>query len=124
MKINNLTENDLQIKDELIVLNDEYINAYIELWSDPSDRFSLEFKDGDTVDLYANYYPENDSLEAIYVHKNSDGGVIAEKKIDNLTDSEKDLILRLMKNEGLDECIEQMREEHEIQEPQTGMVMQ
>jgi len=113
------TEENIKIDKEFLI-EDDYINAYIETWFDVDKRFGLNTEDTDEyVNLYANYYPEDGRLDVFYIHRGPDAEFIAEKPVEDISAEEKDLILRLMKKEGLDEVIAEMAEEQE-----SGMTMQ
>jgi len=106
-------------EDGLIIEGDQ-INAYIGAYFDVDKRFCLETEGTDEyVNLYADYYPTTEKLDGFYIHHGADGGEIAEKPVSDLTDDERDVILRLMKDAGLDEFVAEMDENQE-----TGMTMQ
>jgi len=114
-----LTAEHLQIIDELIA-EDDHVNAYIETWLNTSEHFGIDTEDtSETVNLYADYYPEDGRLSVYYIHRGSHGEVISQTTLDDLTKVESGLILRLMKDERMDELIAEMNEK-----PQTGMSMQ
>jgi len=114
-----MTNDNISIDSELIIIGN-HINAYIEIWFDVDERFGLNTEDTDEyVNLYADYYPEDGRLDVTYIHRAEDAELIAEKLVEDITESEKELILNLMKTEGLDELIAEMNEEQN-----SGMNMQ
>ena len=114
-----MTAENLEISEELVI-DADHINAYIGAWFDVDKRFRLETEGTDEyVNLYANYYPADERLDVFYIHHGSDGGEIAEKPVSDLTDDERDVILQLMKDAGLDELVAQMDEDQDA-----GMTMQ
>ena len=114
-----MTKDNIAVDSELII-EDDHVNAYISIWFDADKRFGLETADTDEyINLYADYYPADGRLDVYYIHRGADGEEIATKSFDDLTAGEKDLIIQLMKNEGMDELIADMSEEQE-----SGMSMQ
>jgi len=106
--------------DDGLMIEGDHINAYIGAYFDVDKRFRLETEGTDEyVNLYANFFPADGRLDVFYVHHGSDGGEIAEKPVSDLTDDERDVILQLMKDAGLDELVAQMDEDQDA-----GMTMQ
>ncbi len=97
-----------------LMIDEDHINAYIGAWFDVDKRFHLETQGTDEyVNLYADYYPADGRLDVYYIHHGSDGGEIATKPVGDLTDDERDVILQLMKDTGLDDLIAEMNEEQD-----------
>jgi hypothetical protein len=105
-----LTENDIRISDGLII-DEDRINAYIEQWSDLDKWLGIQMRETeDYVNIYADYYPETARLEVYYCIHRTDG-TDSDKTIVPLADSEKELILRLMREQGLDDCVREMKQD-------------
>lgn len=68
-----LTRDDIAIDRELIVEKNG-ITAYIETWFDVDEKFGISTADDDdmTVNFYALYHPEQDTLRCYYIIRNSD----------------------------------------------------
>lgn len=103
-----LTADNIRIGPELF-FEDDYINAYVETWFDVDLRFGLNTSDTeDYVNVYANYYPTEDRLVVIYIIIRNDGSNDGEIEVKDLSDCERNLIIRLMnekckeENDGLD----------------------
>jgi hypothetical protein len=116
-----MTADNLEIDaDDGLMIEGDHINAYIGAYFDADKRFRIETEGTDEyVNLYANYFPADERLDVFYIHHGSDGGEIAEKPVSDLTDDERDVILQLMKDAGLDELVEQMDKDQDV-----GMTMQ
>jgi len=116
-----MTADNLEINaNDGLIIDGEKINAYIGAYLDVDKRFHLETDGTDEyVNLYADYYPADGRLDVFYIHHGSDGGEIATKTVDDLTDDERDVILQLMKDAGLDERVTEMNEDQD-----SGMTMQ
>ena len=115
-----MTKDSLAIDSELLI-EEDHINAYLAVWFDTDKRFNLHTKGTDEyVTLCADYYPADERLEVYYIHHAPDGSYIDIKDVDNLSDNERKLILQLMKDEGLDDCIMEMNEK---QSPNISMEM-
>ena len=105
--------------DEDLVIDGNHVNAYIAAWFDVDNRFGAETYDtGDTVNLYADYYPDGNRLDAYYIIQHADGADSDPVPVD-LADSEREAILTSMKEAGLDDCVAEMSEE-----PESGVTMQ
>jgi hypothetical protein len=114
-----MTEDNISIDSELII-EDDHINAYVAIWFDADKRLGLNTEGTDEyVNLYADYYPENGRLDVFYIHRRPDAELIAQNPVEDITAGEKELIIRLMKDEGMDELIAEMKNE-----PESGMSMQ
>jgi hypothetical protein len=102
------------------LIEGDHISAYIGAWFNVDKRFRLETEGTDEyVNLYADFFPADNRLDVFYIHHGSDGGEIATKTVDDLTDDEKEVILALMKEAGLDELVAEMNEDQGA-----GMTMQ
>lgn len=113
-----MTRDNLFVDSELIII-DDHINAYLGAWFDVDKRFKTEtYGTDEYINLYADYYPADVRLDVFFVHHGSDGGEIVTKPVDDLTDSEREVILQLMKEIGLDNLVAEMSEEQD-----SGMVM-
>ena len=103
-----LTAEKICIGDD-IFFEDDYLNAYIETWFDVDLRFGIKTEDTpDWVNVYGNYYPDEDRLVVIYIIIHDDGRNDEDFEVEDLADSERELIIRLMdekckeENDGLD----------------------
>ena len=91
-----LTADRIRVDEELF-FEDDHINAYLETWFDVDLRFGLETEDTDDyVNLYADYYPESDKLVVTYIIVHFDGKDDEDFQVEDLADSERELIIRLM----------------------------
>ena len=113
-----ITEDNIVIDRELMI-EDDYVNAYVAAWFDVDIRFATEtYNTDDYINVYANYYPETEKLEGGYTLIKADGSC-GDFTVFELADCEKEVILAKMKEAGLDECIALMNEG-----PDTNIVMQ
>ncbi|MDD4494428.1 MAG: hypothetical protein PHV32_08805 [Eubacteriales bacterium] len=105
-----MTAENLEIdSNDGLMIEEDHVNAYIGAYFDVDKRFRIETEGTDEyVNLYADYYPTDGRLDVYYIHHGSDGGEIATKSVDDLTDDERDVILQLMKNAGLDDLVAEM----------------
>lgn len=99
--------NGIQIKDELLI-DDDHINAYVETWFDVPKRFGVELGENDSLDLYAEYFPKEDVFYAFCVIKYADGRDEGHREITDLTDAERDAIMKAMEKSGLGDCVAEM----------------
>lgn len=114
-----MTRDNLEVDSDLIII-DDHINAYLAAWFDVDKRFKTEtYGTDEYINLYADYYPADNRLDVFYVHHGSDGGEIATKPVDDLADSEREIILQLMKEAGMDDLIAEMNQAQDA-----GMTMQ
>jgi hypothetical protein len=93
-----MVEGHIKIGDDLM-FDDEggYINAYVETWFDVDARFGTKtFGKDDYINVYANYFPESGTLTVSYVIKYGKGNDSDEVFVNDLTQEERDCILRLM----------------------------
>ena len=104
---------NIAIDNELII-HENHINAYVGVWFDVDKRLGIKTHDTDDyIDLYADYYPAEDRLEASYTVVHGNGSYTNQIPVE-LTDSEKEAILTEMKKVGLDECIVEMSEDQDV----------
>ena len=103
-----LTADNIRIDPELFFESD-YVNAYICTWFDVDLRFNLNTKDtNDFVNVYADYYPNEDRLVVTYIIVRNDISNDEDFEVKDLADSERELIISLMneqckkENDGLD----------------------
>jgi hypothetical protein len=98
-----ITKDNIEIDRELLI-EEGYINAYIAAWFDVDERFGTKTADTDDyVNVYANYYPENEELEVGYTLIRADGANCDFVAVE-LADSERTAILEKLRDAGLDEC--------------------
>ena len=112
-------ENGIRIMDELIV-EDDHINAYVETWFDVNERFGLSLDGDDSLDLYADYYPADGRLDVNYIIKYADDNRVS-AKVTEITDAERDAIMKCMRENGLDECISEMEQQDNSEEMEMSM---
>ncbi|HBT64807.1 MAG TPA: hypothetical protein DEB10_09140 [Ruminococcaceae bacterium] len=105
-----ITAENLEIdNDDGLMIEKDHINAYIGAYFNAVKRFNLKIESKDDyLSLYADFYPTDGRLDVYYIHHGSDGGEIATKPVDDLTDDEKEAILQLMKDAGLDDLVAEM----------------
>jgi len=108
------TERYLMNADNIIVgpeifFEEDHLNGYIETWFDVDLRFNLSTADTpDYVNVYADYYPDDDRLVVTYIIIHNDGEGDEDFEVKDLADSERELIIRLMneqckkENDGLE----------------------
>lgn len=97
--------------DRELIIEDNHINAYVAVWFDVDERLGLNTDGTDEfVNIYADYYPDEKKLDVFYVHHGPDGETINECPIPDLTTGEREHIIYLMKNEGMDKLIAEMDE--------------
>jgi len=118
---NELRQKELMTTENIVIddliINSDHVNAYIGAWFDVDRRFDTNtYGTSEYINLYANYYPADGSLKIFFVHHDADGGEIATRDIDDLTDSEKAAILELMQKAGLDQCVSDMASDIEADE--------
>jgi hypothetical protein len=100
--------------DPELMIEDGYINAYIGTWFDVDERFGTHtYGTDDYVNFYADYYPGDERLEAYYVLHHADGSDSDPVPVE-LADSEKNIILEQMREQGLDECVRELEQDAEI----------
>jgi hypothetical protein len=115
-----MTAENLDIDDELII-DEDHVNAYLGMWFDADKRFGLQTEGTDAyINLYADYYPENGSLNVYYILHDSDGAGREPVPVSDLTDFERETILRLMRDAGLEERVTEMQDSPD---EDTGMTM-
>ena len=92
-----------------IFIEEDHLNGYIETYFDVDRRFGLETVDTmNYVNLYADYYPDDDRLVVTYIIVHNDGENDEDYEVQDLANSERELIIRLMnkkceeENDGLD----------------------
>jgi len=102
-----MTAENILIDDDLF-FEDDHINAYIAAWFDVDLRFNLQTRDTpDYINVYADYYPDEDYLTVIYIIIHNDGRNDEDFEVQDLADSEREVIIRLMnekckeENDGL-----------------------
>lgn len=106
-----ITANDLRIRDELII-EDDHVNAYLEVWFDLRDRFDLPAMGAeDSVNLYADYYPQGERLDVYCIIKRGNGSNSESIPLNNISDGEQQVVLQLMRDAGLDVCVAKMNAE-------------
>ena len=109
-----LEENDLGIGPDDMLIDDSWntISTYLETWFDVDKRFGTSTRDSDDyINLYAIYKPRTRKLEVIYFIHYADGNVSKEIEVKDLDFSEKEAMLSVMRREGLDELIQEMKSE-------------
>jgi hypothetical protein len=108
-----LTADEITIDPELMIEYD-HINASIGTWFDVDEKFGTQTHGTDDwVNFYADYYPTDGRLEACYILNHADGSDSDPVPVE-LADSERDIILEMMREQGLDECILEMQQEEVI----------
>ena len=106
-----ITEDNISIDSELII-EDDRITAHLETWFDEAKRFNIIKTDKkETIGLCADYFPKDGRLDVYYFHKDADGEMIADETVGDISNSERNAILKIMKEAGLDECIAVMNED-------------
>ena len=100
---------NIRIDPELLI-EDGYINAYVETWFDVDARFGTETADtADWINLYADYYPADGRLEAYCTLCRQEGE--DESFPVALTEDETQAILDQMRATGLDDLVQEMNAE-------------
>ena len=106
--VQEMTANDIRIRDELLI-EDDHVNAYLEVWFDIGKRFGLPaLSEDDSVNLYADYYSMNDRLDVCCIIKYADGTDSEPIPLKNMTGSEKEMILEHMREAGLEDCLAEL----------------
>ena len=126
-KENNKTVNEQMTVDNLrlaekdgLTIESNYISCCFKARFDVDKRFGIEKRHAsDYVNLFSDYYPLDERLEMFYEIQNAKGVVIDQIMVEDLLSSEKETILSLMKQDGLEECIAKMNEK-----PDTGINLQ
>ena len=91
-----LTADNIRVGHE-IFFEEDHLNAYVETWFDVDRRFNLSTEDtSDYVNVYADYYPDDDRLVVTYIIIHGDGSGNEDFEVQDLADSERELIIRLM----------------------------
>ena len=79
--------------------------------ADPSHRFGIQTAGTDAyMNLYADYFPADGKLGVYDLFHDSDGTQSEPVPVNNLTDTESEIILPLMLDAGPEECITEMRD--------------
>jgi hypothetical protein len=113
-----LTADDITVDPELM-MEDDHINAAIGTWFDVDEKFGTHTHGTDDwVNFYADYYPVDGRLEAFFIIDHADSSDSEPVPVE-LSDSERDIILAKMREQGLDERVREMEQDAEI--TMTGM---
>ena len=106
--VQEMTADDIRIRDELLI-EDDHVNAYLEVWFDIGKRFGLPtLGEDDSVNLYADYYSMNERLDVCCIIKYADGTDSETIPLKNMTGSEKEMILEHMREAGLEDCLAEL----------------
>ena len=106
--------------DDGLFADGDRVTAYLDTYFDVDKRFGLQTEGTNAyVDLCANYYPEDDSLSVYYILHDTDGTEREPFPVDDLTGTEQETILQLMKDAGLDDLVAGMNEDQD-----SGITMQ
>jgi hypothetical protein len=105
-----MTAENLDI-DGVLCIEGDHVNAYLGVWFNADKRFGLQTEGKDSyINLYADYYPEDGSLSVYYILHDTDGTEREPVSATGLTDFERETILKLMRDAGLEECITEMQD--------------
>jgi len=103
-----LNKDNIRINDELIII-DDHVNAAIETWFDVDERLgTATYGTADYINLYADYYPEHDRLDAYYTIHYRDGSDGRNTPV-ALLDGEAECVKKLMEKAGLSDCIKELQ---------------
>ena len=119
-----ITADNLEINGLHMVDECGFINAHFQQSFDEDSRFGTELYGTDGyMNLYAEYYPEDDRLDVFYIIYHNDGTDDGSPEeavyVEDISDNERETILQLMRDAGLDECIAEMNEDQDA-----GMTLQ
>jgi hypothetical protein len=104
-----MTKENIRVDSDLIEA-DGCINGYIEPWFNVEEYFGIKMDDGEYIDVYVDYYPETRELQGKYQISCSEPEYFGDSIFFDLEKSEKSVILIMMKEVGLDEIINNMKE--------------
>jgi hypothetical protein len=104
-----MTAENLEVDGELIMEGDR-VGAYLGVWFNADRRFGIQTEGTDAyISLYADFYPADGSLGVYYILHDTDGTEREPVPVTDLTGSERETILKLMRDAGLEECVAEMR---------------
>jgi hypothetical protein len=104
-----LEKDDLRIGYDDWDIVDGEIVAFLEAWFDVDKRFGTSTCDKDDyIDLYAKYDPKNESLTLSYIIRYANGEEGSEIIVEDFDDREKEAVLNLMEQTGLNNVIKTM----------------
>ena len=110
-----LTSEDLRIDPDDVGMNDDCdkICTYLETHCNLDARLDMEHEPSSYVNLYAEFEPFTDGFELYYYIHYANGDVSDQIFLDDFNESEKEAIMSLMREKGMDDLVKEILVENE-----------